>query len=460
MKKEQRLHDNFRAMLQLAIPVVIAELGWITMHVVDTIMVGRLGAEALGAVGVSTHLFFAAAIFGMGVLLGLDRLVSVAYGAGDLEACERWLYQGIYLALLMVPPLGLIVWGMSTQFGAWGISPEVIHLAVPYMRTLIWSLCPLLLYACFRRYLQAVSVVKPVMVALISANVLNVFVNWLLIFGNLGFSELGVVGAGWATFFSRVYMAGFLLVAILLRSRRRGAPIWRKFFVPERDKLSRLMRLGLPAASQVTLEVGVFALAAAFAALLNPVSLAAHQVAISVAAFTFMVPYGVSSAGAVRVGQSLGARNAREAEHSGWAAIKLGLAFMSVATAAFLLIPVPILSLFTSDVRVIRLGVSLLAVAAIFQLFDGLQVIATGILRGLGDTKGPMLVNLLGHWLLGLPVGYALCFKMGWGVTGLWLGLSLGLMTVGIVLLYVWKSRIRLIVQSVSLQHRSTADSA
>jgi MATE family multidrug resistance protein len=207
--------------------------------------------------------------------------------------------------------------------------------------------------------------------------------------------------------------------------------------------MRQLLGLGLPAASQVTLEVGVFAAATALAGRLPPASLAAHQIAINIASFTFMVPLGIASAGAVRVGQAVGRRDAAGAARSGWTALLFGTLFMACAAAVFLLIPRVLVGAFTTNISVLQIGTSLLFVAAVFQLFDGVQGVATGVLRGLGDTRSPMLWNLAAHWFLGLPLGYALCFIGGLGVIGLWWGLSAGLIICGIALLVVWSRRIR-----------------
>ena len=216
------------------------------------------------------------------------------------------------------------------------------------------------------------------------------------------------------------------------------------------------MRVGWPAAAQMTLEVGVFAVATALASRLEPHLLAAHQIVLSTVGLTFMVTYGLSWAGAVRVGHAVGRRDPTGARYSGWVALGIGAAFMGVAAAGFLIVPQPILRIFTSDARVIETGVLLLSVAAVFQLFDGLQAVATGVLQGLGDTWTPMLCNLAGHWCVGLPVGYALCFWWGWGVVGLWIGLSLGLILVGALLVPVWHYRIEA-VQQASMVDRSAS---
>jgi MATE family multidrug resistance protein len=430
-------------MLALAVPVVAAELGWVAMGAVDTMMVGRVSAEAIGAVSLGTALFLAVAIFGMGLLLGLDMLVSQAFGAGKIDDCHRSLIQGVYLSLILAPVLMLIVYALVQLLDFWGSDPKVVALTVPYVEKVTWSLLPLLLYATFRRYLQAMGLVQPVMFALITANIVNAIVNWLLIFGNWGAPALGVVGAGWATFISRSYMAGGLLLFILYNNARHRTGLFRVPFTFDALRMKELLKLGFPAAAQLTLELGVFAAATALAGKLDSVSLAAHQIALTAASITFMVPLGVSSAGAVRVGQALGRGEPRAAGHAGWMALVLGAGFMMLSALCFVFFPDYILRTFTSEEAVLTAGVSLLFVAAFFQLFDGIQVVATGILRGAGDTRTPMLSNLVGHWFLGLPVGVTLCFFLEWGVVGLWIGLSLGLIGVGIVLLFVWTRRVR-----------------
>ena len=429
-------------MFALALPVVLAELGWMTMGIVDTLMVGRISPEAIGAVGIGTSLFMGVCIFAMGLLLGLDTLVSQAFGAGRVEECHRWLFHGVALAILLTVPITLVLFGLSATLPHWGLDPEVLRLAAPYFEILTWSILPLLLYASFRRYLQGMGVVRPVMIALVAANLLNVLVNWILIYGKLGAPALGVRGSAWATVIARVGMAGFLLGVIVYRERGRRPGLFEMPLAIEMPRMRRLVALGAPAAGQVTLEVGAFAAATALAGRLAPASLAAHQIAINLASLTFMVPLGVASAGAVRVGHAVGRRDRLGALHAGWTALLFGTLFMSSASAAFLLVPRALIGAFTSDARVLEIGASLLFVAAIFQLFDGVQGVATGVLRGLGDTRTPMLWNLAGHWFLGLPLGYALCFSFGLGVIGLWWGLSTGLIICGVALLIVWTRRI------------------
>jgi MATE family multidrug resistance protein len=425
-------------MLALAAPVVIAELGWVAMQIVDTLMVGRLGPDAIGAVGLASSLFIAVGVFAMGLLLGLDPLVAQAFGASRIDECHEWLVAGVWLALLASLPVVGVVFAMHASLPAWGLPPGVVALAQPYLAVLAWSLPPLLLYVAFRRYIQAMNIVRPITITLIAANVVNAITNWVLIFGHAGAPAMGVRGAAYATLASRLLMMGSLLAVIV---RRERSTIPRLADTPlglDAARVWRLIRLGFPAGSQMVLEVGVFAAASALAGRVSANSLAAHQIALNMASVTFMVPYGMSAAAAVRVGQAVGRKDPRGAMRAGWTAIAIGVGFMATAAAVFFAMPGLLIRAFTSDPGVVEIGVTLLFVAAVFQLFDGVQGVTTGALRGLGDTKTAMLWNLGGHWVIGLPLGYLLCFHWGYGVVGLWWGLSMGLVICGVGLLAAW----------------------
>ena len=430
--------------LRLAWPVIVAELGWMLMGVIDTLMVGRVAPEAIGAVGLGSILYFSVAIFGMGLLLGLDTLVSQSFGAGRLRECHRWLRDGVHLAMLTTPVLMAVTMGFSDVMPVLGLHPDVQAMTAPYVWIVAWGSLPLLLYAAFRRYLQAVGLVRPVMITLVVANLVNAAANWVLIYGNLGAPAMGVSGAAWATNLGRVFMAGALLTVIVRHERAHKAGLFDvPFFTIEWGRLRRLFRLGAPAATQLTAEVGVFGAVAALAGRIDPIALAAHQVALNIASVTFMVPLGLASAGAVRVGHAIGRRSVDQASHAGWAVIALALAFMAVSAIVFIVGGRALVSLFTRDPAVLATGVVLMQVAAAFQLFDGLQVVTTGALRGLGDTRTPMFANLVGHWLIALPIAAYIGFSLGFGVVGLWAGLCLGLTLVGIFLLVVWQRHIR-----------------
>ena len=444
------VRTEFLPMLKIAVPVVMAELGWMAMGVVDTVMVGGLGPEAISAAGVGNAMHIAFAIFGMAVMLGLDTLVSQAYGARDIRDCHRWFFDGLTLAgLLAVPIMTLlvVVWFAIPWLG---FHSAVRPLLESYFGVLILSTPFLLAYAVCRRYLQGMHAAMPVMFALITANLINAAGNWVLVYGHYGFPALGVAGSAWATVISRAYMLASLLFAVwwIDRKRTREAHIddqhglWHVDRAFDASRLRRLLTLGLPAASQVGAEVGVFALATAMSGTLDPISSASHQIALNMAGVAFMIPLGLGSAGAVRVGHAVGAGDRPRAAAAGWTAILLATLFMVASGLTFVLIPERLIALFSSDPSVLSVGTSLLLLAAVFQLFDGIQGVITGTLRGLGNTRIAMKVNLVAHWLLGLPVSYLLCFVAGWGVWGLWIGLSLGLIVTGVILFWVWTVKI------------------
>jgi MATE family multidrug resistance protein len=446
---ELEFANSFRAelrpMLRLAVPLIVAEIGWMSMGIVDTMMVGRLpnSAEAIGAASIGNALFYTVGVFGSGMLLGLDTVVSRAFGAREIEECHQSLFSGVYLSLLLAPLLMGFIWINVPFLSSWGLTPVVLRDAVPYLRAVTWGTLPLLLFFAQRRYLQGMSVVKPVTFALISANLVNLAGNWILVFGHWGAPRMGVPGSGWATCFSRSYMALFLFGYIIWHDRRHCWGLWQTRLAPHFASMLRLLRLGLPAATQLTLEMAVFAVATAMIARIGAVPLAAHQIAMNMAALAYMVPLGIGSAAAVRVGQALGRRDPRGASRAGWSAVMLGAGFMSCTAVAFCSIPGPIIRVFSSDVAVVATGTTLLLIAGVFQLFDGIQTVTTGALRGAGDTRTPMLSFLLGYWLIGLPLGYFLCFSRGWGAPGLWTGLCVALILIGIFLLRVWQSKVR-----------------
>lgn len=438
--------QEFRPLMKLAGPVILAEVGWMSMGLVDTIMVGRLGPAAIAAAGMASGVFTAIVIFGMGLMLGLDAFVSQAHGAGDERECLLWLHQGVWLACCVAPVAMGLTWFVYGTLDRWGLHPETHRLVGPYMRVIAFSALPLLLYASFRRYLQGMHLVRPIMIALVTANVINAAANWVLIYGNLGMPALGVAGSAWATNAARVYMAAFLYAAIRLEHHGRGHRHPQVSLRFDAARIRRLIGLGFPAASQVALEVGVFALATALAGRLDPVSSGSHQIALNIASLAFMVPLGLASAAAVRVGYAYGAGDRRRAALAGWTALASGCVIMAALGLVFFLWPAALLRVFTPDQRIIDIGVTLLAIAAAFQLFDGTQAVATGALRGISETRMPMIVNVIGHWFLGLPVGYALCFMFGWGVRGLWIGLSIGLVVTALVLTFVWWKRSQVLV--------------
>jgi MATE family multidrug resistance protein len=432
------LWAELRALLGLAIPVALSEIGWMTMSIVDVIMVGKLGAAAIGAVGLGNAIYYAPAIFGIGLMLGLDTMISRAWGARQLDQCHRWLAQAIYIALAFTPLLMLFIVVARLLFTAHGVDPLVGVYTRAYVGILNWGTLPLLIYGGFRRYLQGVGLVRPVTFALISANLVNAAGNWIFIYGKLGMPALGVRGSALSTVVSRVYMAAVLVYVAWRHERGRGHPLFSHWPTPEWKRIRGLLDLGVPAAFQVILEMAAFGAATIMASHLDRVALATHEIALSCAAYTFMVPLGISAAAAVAVGHAIGAGNHARARRAGWMAVGLGVAFMGLAALAFLLVPRPIIEIYSRDQQILAMGVRILTIVAAFQIFDGCQTVATGALRGLGETRFPMLMNFAGYWLFGLPLGALMCFHLKWGLPGLWIGLTVALIAIASLLLRRW----------------------
>jgi MATE family multidrug resistance protein len=442
---KQYLAKEIRPMMGLATPIILAELGWTTMSIVDTMMVGRQAdsAVAIGAVSLGSIIYYVAAIFGTGLMLGLDTLVSHSYGAGDMEDVHRSLVNGIYLSLAVAPMLMGLVWFVEPLLFRLHIEQAVLSQTIPYLRALNWSTLPLLLYFVFRRYLQGINLAKPVMFSLISANLVNIVGNWSLVYGHLGLPALGTVGSGWSTCVSRLYMASVLLLYCVYYDLRHKKGLFNASRIPHLPRVWQLLNLGFPAAMQIGFEIGVLAVATALIGELGPVPLASHQVALNTVGFTYMVPLGIGSAAAVRVGQALGRKDGHAASRAGWTAISLGAAFMGCMAVILCIFPTYITRMYTGDPAVIAVSSGLLFVGAFFQLFDGVQVVATGALRGAGDTRTPMLCHLIYYWAVGLPVGIFLCFRAGWGARGFWIGFCVALILIGCTLLYFWRMKER-----------------
>jgi MATE family multidrug resistance protein len=327
------------------------------------------------------------------------------------------------------------------------IDHQVLIGAVAFLRSLNYGTPALFLYFTLRRYLQAFNHVRPIALALVTANLINVAGNWLLIFGHswgpIHIPALGVTGAGLATSVSRCYLALFLVLALWRVERRHhyGLRSLRLHFEPHRVR--RLALLGAPAGGQIFVEISIFGMVTFLIGTMGRLPLAGHEIALNCASFTFMVPFAISAAAAVRVGQAIGRKAPQEAASAGWAALVLSTSTMALSSGTFLLFPRAIASSFTGDQQVIAAAIPLLLVAAMFQFFDGLQITATGALRGAGNTHAGLYVQIVGYWIIGLPIGYVLAFRLHHGAVGLWLGLCAGLVVAGITLTTIWRRTTR-----------------
>jgi MATE family multidrug resistance protein len=446
------LRADFRRLLGLAFPVVLAQVGLMAMNVVDIMIVGRVSAAALAGVAIATVCIFSVGTFGMGVLTVLDPVVSQAVGARDDLAITRALQRGLFLALVLGLFGALVLLPVRSVLLALGQAPELVQAAVPYTLIQIPGLPAFFIAVAFRQTLQAHGHMRPIVITVVVCNVLNAGLAWTLVFGKLGAPPLGALGAGLATMIVRWSMVALLLG---LAWKDIGHHLRFRADAFQWTPIRRMAQLGLPIGLQYELEFGVFATVALIMGHLGAVAASAHQIAINIASLTFMVPLGVSSAASVLVGRAVGAGDPGRARRAGLAALVVGAGFMLVSAFVLGFAPRLLARAYTPDPQVLALASTLIPIAGVFQVFDGVQVVSIGVLRGVGDTRTPLVVSLLGYWAFALPLSLWLCFRMGWGPQGLWWGLVAGLMVVALMLLArvrarLWRPLVRLVIDEAS----------
>jgi MATE family multidrug resistance protein len=440
--QKPRIRAELAAILGLGIPVSLSHLANMAMQIVDTAFVGRLGPAMIGGVSLGTAIFSTIMVAGLGLSLGLDFLISKAHGAGDPRETRKLLVQGVHLSTLVTVPSIVLMYLASSLLPKVGITEEIAVPAAQYLRMLSWSLWPWLVFTSFRQYLQSTESVLPTVAIMIVANLVNALGNWIFVFGHWGAPSMGVRGAAMATLGSRLFMVAAIATHAFRRDRKLFPLLEHPSLQLSLKAIGEMIRLGLPAAGQVLLEVGAFSAATFVMGYLGVTALAAHQLVLQVATTTFMIPLGLSTAAAVRIGQALGANDPARAKRAGWLSIASGASIMTCSGLMLAIFAPAILHLFTSSPEVIALGRKLLYVAACFQIFDGLQVVTTGALRGAGNTRASMLANFLGYWAFGLPVGFFLAFHTGLRALGVWIGLSIGLIFVASFLVFFWARRV------------------
>ena len=419
-------------MAVLAAPVVVTQVAHVSMGFVDTVMVGRLGPDALAGVALGNTLFYTATIFCMGVVLAVGPMVSQAFGAGRDEPIGRSVRQGLWLSAMLAVPATVFMLSATPVLRILGQSEPNIERAAAYLHAICWGIFPFLGFAAFRSFNEAVSNPRPVTVIALCGVAVNVGANYALMFGKLGLPALGLVGTGWAS--TLVFWLMFLtLMAYSARSRRYSPyRIFSKFGRPDPHYFRELFRIGWPIGASMGIEMSLFMIAVMMMGWIGTAQLAAHQVAIQCAAFTFMVPLGIGMASSVRVGHAAGAGDRDGVVRAGFVGIGLAVAFMSLAGVLFWTAPRAVISLYLdldepSNAAVIDIAVSLLGIAAVFQVFDGVQVSAMGALRGLKDTRTPMMLAMVAYWPVGLTAAYGLAFVLDLEEIGLWWGLVSGL---------------------------------
>ncbi len=448
---EQRhiIRTEVKELLLLAGPVVAVQLGQVSMGFVDTVMVGRLGPAELAGVGLGNSTFFLFLLVSLGVVISVGPMVSQAYGAGEHEPIGRSVRQGLWLGVALTIPAFVLLWNAAPLWRLMNQDEATILIAQQYLRAIVWGYLPFLWFIALRSFVEAVSRPWPVTYIVFVGVGLNVGANYVLMFGKLGFPALGLVGTGWAS--TVVYWFLFLMLAGYTQAlpRFRAFRIFARLGKPDPHYFRELLRIGWPIGVSYGIEIGLFSATAFLMGTLGAVPLAAHQVAIQCAAFTFMVPLGIGIATSVRVGQAVGRRDPAGARWAGYLGVGLAGAFMLCAAILFWTAPRSVVSLYLNlddpaNADVVALAVMLLGIAAVFQIFDGVQVAAAGALRGLKDTRVPMLLAFISYWMLGLPISAALGFGVGLGARGLWWGFVLGLASAAVLLTWRFQRRVRL----------------
>jgi len=430
---------ELRAHVALALPLAGQQIGLQLMGAVDTAMLGRWNPDALAGAGVANGLVFSITCVGMGIVMGLDTLVPQALGAGERATARSLLRDGLRVALLVGLPATLLVLMSPLALRWFGIDAHVSYQAKIFVWARAFGVAPFLLQVALRSYLSAHGRTRPLIIAVIAGNVINLVADYVLIYGDtglerlglpgLGLPEMGVIGAAAST--SLVQIATLGLYAAAVRAMHRDAPAP----APRPSAVRKLFALGTPIGLQLLAEVGVFALTGVLAATIGSAAAAAHSVSIQLASFTFSVAVGIGAATAVRVGHAVGAGDAAGARRAGGIGFGLGGAVMACSALVFLLAPATLAGLFTDDPHVITAALPLIQIAALFQLSDGAQAVAAGALRGAGDTRAAFRANVIGHYGLGLGVSLALAFGVGMGTPGLWWGLSAGLTLTAVILI-------------------------
>jgi multidrug resistance protein, MATE family len=427
---------HFRINLRLAYPVMLSHLGQMSVQVADNMMVGRIGKEPLAASSFANSIFVVFLVMGLGMSFAITPQTAQADGENDTPKLTAILKHGILVNGLF----GLLL-SMVLFFGdevMWYFSqPEiVVQLAIPYLKVIALSLIPFMVFQAFRQFAEGLGFTKQAMYITIVANLLNVFLNYIFIFGKLGFEPMGLFGAGLATLISRIVMA--ILMAAFVYLNHRFAVYWKEFTFGNfsLDLVIKNLKLGIPMAFQLIFEVTTFSIAAIMIGWLGTVPLAAHQIAINMASISYMVALGISTAAMIRVGNQLGKKDYHTMRNAVMTSFIMAIGLMSVAALAFIFGRNFLPTLYIEDPEVIKQASVLLIVAGLFQLSDGVQVIGLGALRGMSDVKTPTIITLIAYWAIGLPLGYVLGFTFGLDALGVWYGLLAGL-SIAAVLLFI-----------------------
>ncbi|MHA3915113.1 MATE family efflux transporter [Halovulum sp. GXIMD14793] len=442
-----------RATLALGLPLIGVQLAQMSIHVTDTVMIGWLGAEDLAASVLGTQLLFVAFIISSGFANALVPLASTAAAAEDYRGVRRSTRMGFWAVTAMSLAMMPLLWLAEPILLMFGQKPETAALAADYVQIAQWGLWPMVLVSVLRSYMSAMEQARIVLIGILSGVVVNIILNYLLIFGHYGFPKLGIEGAAWASLATNLATLVVLVIYVKLHPILRTHGVFRRVWRPDWTALGEIVRMGALIAMALLAEVGLFAAASIMVGWLGTIPLAAHGIALQIISVIFMVPLGLSSAATVRVGRAVGRRDPVGLDRAGKTVLVLAFGVAFLAALILVLLPTTLIRQFMDETRnvdrqaIISLGVPLLAVAAAFQLVDTLQVVSAALLRGIMDFKVPMIMAAVSYWLIGVPVAYVMAFQLGWGAVGIWTGLAIGLSAAAILLTgrYMMRDRLGLV---------------
>ena len=442
--------DELRATLALAWPLILANLTQQAIQATDVLLMGRLGATQLAAATLALNLTFTFNLLMLGLLIASSPMMATALGQrfNAVRDVRRTFRAGLWLLAFMLPPYWLVLWHVGTFMRVFGESAELADQGQSFLRAYMWCTAPWLIFQLLRNFVSAVERPRIVLWLSLGGILLNALLSWSLIFGHFGLPALGLAGGGLGSTLTWLMLCAALFIVTQSDRQFRRFHLFGHWWRFDRQRTAAMIRLGWPIGVTMALEMGVFALAAYFMGWIGAPAVAAHAVALQLAALTFMVPLGLGQAATVRVGLALGRRDEAGIARAGWTAWVMGVAFMGTMALVMWSMPRTLVTLFLKDVpanaETIALAVSFLTVAAAFQLVDGAQVIGAGMLRGLHDTRWPLLFALVGYWVVGLGIGVWLAFGRDWKGVGIWVGLASGLAAVAALMLARWIMRGRL----------------
>ncbi len=439
------LTSEVRLTTRLGAPLALGELGWMSTYIVDAVMVGRMGhsAVAISASSLGNSLFYAIAFFGVGLLFGLDTLVSQAYGRGEAEDGLYSLVQSLFVVAVCSPIVMLLTSAAPHALGLIHVDPAIVTATIAYMNALRWSAPPLLLYMAVRHYLQAIDRTGWIMTSLLTANLVNWLFDWLLIYGHGPFHAYGIAGSGWATCVVRAYMVGLLLLALGLSLRRTPIQLRRGAWRPDRERLRSIFNIGWPVGLQQFGDLSLSSFSTVLTSTLGATLLAAHQVVLDLNAFSSMIPTGIQAAAAVRTGQGAGRGDGAQVRRAGYASVAITSACMVAASVSFIAVPRLWASIYTNDRAVMAATVPIFFICAFGRVFDGAQVVLQGALRGMGETRIPLIASFGCTWLLGVPLSALLVFRFHMQLAGVWMGSMLAILPLFAIMVTAWFRRVR-----------------